>query len=80
MAESIISLQDAPSLSKLVDRAADGEDIVITKEGGLKIRLVPIPPPARRQSGLWRGQLDVPENFDDPLPENLLKAFEGDDD
>ncbi len=79
MADSDFCIPNAPSLSALVDRAAKGEDIVITKEGGPRIRLVPIPAPRRRRSGLWRGKLEVPENFDDPLPEALLKAFEGGD-
>ena len=80
MAKTIINLYQAKtSLSKLVDRASQGEEIVIAKAGIPVARLVPLSRPAvRRQPGGWEGQVWISDDFDDPLPEHLLGAFEGD--
>jgi prevent-host-death family protein len=61
-------------LSKLI---ADGEEIVIAKYGEPVARLVPIrTPAARRVPGSARGQFTVPKEFFDPLPPDILDAFE----
>ena len=74
-----VSLYDAKThLSSLVERAAEGEEIVIAKSGKPKARLVPLDDtrPLRRP-GRGRGQWDVGEDFDAPLPEELSSLFEG---
>ena len=61
-------------LSKLI---ADGEEIVIAKYGEPVARLVQIRrPTARRIPGSARGQFTVPKEFFDPLPPEILNAFE----
>ncbi len=61
-------------LSKLI---ADGEEVVIARYGEPVARLVPIrPPAARRVPGTARGQFKVPREFFDPLPSEILDAFE----
>ena len=67
-------------LSKLVERAASGEEIVIAKAGKPLARLTAVQPEEkrRREPGLWKGKIWVADDFDDPLPEEMLKAFEGD--
>lgn len=65
-------------LSRLVDRAAAGEEIVIAKAGKPVAKLVPLDRPrARRVLGSLQGRLRVPDDFDAPLPEDVLRAFEG---
>ncbi|MFI4988224.1 MAG: hypothetical protein ACHQF3_12360 [Alphaproteobacteria bacterium] len=32
-----------------------------------------------RVGGFWEGKIQIPDDFDDPLPEEILKAFEGDE-
>lgn len=65
-------------LSRLVDQAAAGEEIVIAKAGKPVAKLVPLDRPrARRALGSLRGRLRVPDDFDAPLPEDVLRAFEG---
>ena len=65
-------------LSRLVDQAAAGEEIVIAKAGKPVAKLVPLDRPrARRVLGSLRGRLRVPDDFDAPLPEDVLRAFEG---
>lgn len=64
-------------LSRLVDQAAAGEEIVIAKAGVPVAKLVPIDRPrAQRVLGLLAGQLRVPDDFDAPLPEEVLRSFE----
>jgi len=66
-------------LSELVDRAAAGEEIVIARHGRPVARLSAYKPPMlkRRRLGLLAGKWKIPEDFDDPLPEGVLDAFEG---
>ena len=65
-------------LSRLVDQAAAGEEIVIAKAGKPVAKLVPLDRPrARRVLGSLQGRLRVPDDFDAPLPEDVLRAFEG---
>jgi prevent-host-death family protein len=69
-------------LSRLVERATAGEEIVIAKAGKPMVRLTPVEPPARkrRELGHMRGQLNVPDNFNDPLPWEIQRYFEGEGD
>ena len=61
-------------LSKLI---AAGEEVVIARYGEPVARLVPIRPPAvKRTPGSARGKFKVPPGFFDPLPEEILNAFE----
>ena len=74
-----VSLYEAKTnLSALVERAAEGEEIVIAKSGKPKALLVPLGDvrPLRRP-GQGRGQWHVRADFDAPLPHELLEAFEG---
>jgi prevent-host-death family protein len=65
-------------LSSLVRRAADGEEIVITRNGEPVARLVPIGQPGKkRKLGRLHGKIRVAPDFDAPLPGELLAAFEG---
>lgn len=65
-------------LSSLVDRAADGEEIVISKSGKPKARLVPLGDVRPlRKPGQGKGAWKIGADFDDPLPDELLAAFEG---
>lgn len=79
MSKRIFNLYEAKtSLSSLVDRAAAGEDIVIAKAGVPKARLVALSSgPKRRKLGGWEGRVRIAADFDDPLPKDLLIAFEG---
>jgi len=64
------------NLSRLVERAEAGEDIVIARNGKPVARLVPV---AGRSSlaalhGALRGRIHVSEDFDD-LPDDIAEAF-----
>ncbi len=67
-------------LSRLVDQAAAGEEIVIARAGRPVARLVSLMADTgkgRRQLGSLAGSIHVPDDFDAPLPDALLDAFEG---
>ena len=65
-------------LSRLLEAAAAGEEVVIAKAGKPIARLVPIATGApKRRLGLLAGKLTVADNFDDPLPDDILADFEG---
>jgi prevent-host-death family protein len=64
-------------LSRLLDRVAQGEEIVIAKNGQPVARLVPYPVEPRRP-GRLKGKIRMAPDFDDPLPESVAKAFRGD--
>ncbi len=67
-------------LSRLVDAAAAGEEIVTARAGRPVARLVPLAGPAgtpRRVLGAMAGRLRVPMDFDAPLAGEVLDDFEG---
>jgi prevent-host-death family protein len=67
-------------LSRLVDAAAAGEEIIIARAGKPIAKLVQLtdqPAKQKRVLGLMAGQMRVSDDFDAPLPDDLLDAFEG---
>jgi prevent-host-death family protein len=65
-------------LSRLVERAAAGEEIIIAKSGKPVAKLVPLREDLTpRVFGAMRGQIWIADDFDDPLPPELLSYFTG---
>ena len=60
--------------SKLIELAQAGEELVIAKSGKPVARLLPVARQPRRL-GLLDGEIEVPEDFNAPLPEEVLAAF-----
>ena len=81
MIRETVSLYEAKTqLSSLVERAAEGEEIVISKSGKPKARLVPLDDVRPlREPGKGRGQWDVGKDFDAPLPGDVLASWDGED-
>lgn len=61
--------------SKLIARVLEGEEVVISKAGVPVARLVPFV--ERRPMGFDAGKVELAPDFDAPLPDSLLDAFEG---
>jgi len=78
MAESIVNLYEAKTtLSRLVERAAAGEEIIIAKAGKPMAKLVSAKKPSRRRKpGGWKGRVVIRKDFDASLPPALRAAFE----
>ena len=65
-------------LSELVRRAAEGEEIIIARNGEPQARLVAMPSKVDRIPGAGAGKWKVGNDFNDPLPDALQRAFHGD--
>lgn len=64
--------------SKLVDAVMHGEEIIIAKAGKPVAKLIPISlPKPKRQPGRLKGKVKIAQDFDAPLPDDILKDFEG---
>lgn len=82
-----VNLQQAQQqFSQLFSQVLQGEEIIIVVEGQEMARLIPSPPhittePEKvsgvRIPGIDKGRFVVPDDFDDPLPPDILQAFEG---
>jgi prevent-host-death family protein len=65
-------------LSALVEEAIAGEDVIIAKAGKALVRLVPVNKGgAKFKFGFLKGKLEVSDDFDEPLPPEILRDFEG---
>ena len=77
MMSKIVKLYDAKThLSRLVERAARGEEFIIAKGDEPKARLMPLAARgARRGPGGWQGKVRISDDFDAPLPPDIMRAF-----
>jgi prevent-host-death family protein len=79
MASAQVNIYEAKTqLSSLVDRAAKGEEIVIAKAGKPMAKLVALAPESRLARKPGRNLLGITyiaEDFDGPLPEDVLQDF-----
>ena len=74
-----VNIYDAKTrLSQLVDRAASGEDVVVSRNGKPLVRITRLEVPKRQvKFGVLKGKLTIPADFDAPLPDDVLAGFEG---
>lgn len=72
-----VSVYEAKThLSRLLRRVAAGEEVVIARAGKPIARLVPFKRGRAREFGIDAGTFEVPDDFNEPLPEELLREFE----
>ena len=76
---SKINVHEAKTrFSRLLRRVAAGEEITIANRGVPVARLVPVAAEEiTRKLGLFRGQMTISDDFDAPLPQDVLNLFEG---
>jgi len=77
--KQVINIYEAKThLSRLVDEAEQGADIISARAGNPIARLCRIQPKAKkRKLGVLDGRFKIPEDFNAPLPDEVLAAFEG---
>lgn len=77
----LVNIHDAKThFSKIINQALKGEDIIIARGGIPLIRLVPYAEEEQvRHGGQFKGVIHISDDFDAPLPDDLLKQFNGDD-
>jgi prevent-host-death family protein len=64
-------------LSRLIEMAIAGEEVIISKAGKPVVKLVPYPEQnSPRTLGVWRGKIKIADDFDE-LPPDLASAFQG---
>ena len=76
---SVVNIYEAKTtLSKLIERAAAGEDVILARGGKPVARLTQLEPAKRKiRFGLLKGKIKVTKDFDAPLPDKVLADFEG---
>ncbi len=73
MATTVNIFEAKTQLSKLIELAEKGEDVVIARAGKPVVRLTPLEPKKRPiRYGLLKGKIWIADDFDDPLPEDYL--------
>lgn len=79
MSSATVNIYEAKTqLSRLVDQAAAGEEIIIARGGKPVARLSRlVAPPRKIRFGVLKGQVKVAPDFDAPLPDDVIVAFEG---
>lgn len=78
----VVNVAEAKArLSDLLDEVERGETIVIARrnEPIAELRAVEKPRKTLRPWGLYKGQIEIPDDFNDPLPDDILRAFYGED-
>ena len=74
----IVNVHQAKTqLSRLLAQVEAGREVVIARRGEPVARLVGCKPRSKRQPDVLKGKVVIPESFFDPLPEEELKAWEG---
>lgn len=75
----IVNIHEAKTqFSKLVESAMNGEETIIAKSGKPVAKLIPISlDKPRRRPGVLKGKIKIADDFDAPLPNDFLDAFEG---
>ena len=76
---NVISMHQAKSsLSQLIKKAMAGEDVYIGAYGKAEAKIIPVNTDdiPQKKIGVLAGKLHVPEDFDDPLPDDVLVEFE----
>jgi antitoxin (DNA-binding transcriptional repressor) of toxin-antitoxin stability system len=77
---STIGLSDLQdNAAALLDRVAAGEHMLVVRDGRAVAELRPVAAPldGKRPFGLAAGVFEVPADFDAPLPEEMMREFEG---
>lgn len=74
-----VNIYDAKTrFSQLVDKAASGEDVVVSRNGKPLVRITRLEPSKRRiRFGVLAGKVNISADFDAPLPDEVLADFEG---
>ncbi len=78
---TVVNIHEAKThLSRLVERAAAGEEVVIAKAGKPMAKLVPYQEEREpRQLGAWKGKVWIAPDFDE-TDEEIIRLFEGEED
>jgi prevent-host-death family protein len=75
-----VGIYEAKSkLSQMIKLAEEGEEVIITKNGEDVVRLTPVRKKKGDWIGMYKGKIKIHDNFDDPMTEEELALFYGED-
>jgi len=75
----IVNMHEAKTnLSKLIEAARRGEDVLVARAGKPVARIVALPSERRRRLGQWKGKVRMAPDFDAPLSPDELARWEED--
>lgn len=75
---AIVNIHEAKThFSKLVEKAMNGEEVIIGKSGTPVVKLIAIQKKTKRVPGALKGQIRISDDFDAPLSADILEEFEG---
>lgn len=74
---TVIEIEEAKTkLNSLIALSLEGTEVILAEAGNPVVRLMPVPAAKKKRiPGLNRGQIKMHEDFDDPLPEELLNEL-----
>ena len=77
----LVNIHDAKThFSKFINQALKGDEVIIARGGKPLVRLVPYTDePQIRRGGQFKGLIQISDDFDAPLPEEILRHFYGDE-
>ena len=79
MAKTVNIYEAKTHLSRLVQEAASGHDVLIARAGRAVARLTRLEKSTRkRRLGVLDGKFKIPDDFNRPLPDDVLRAFSDD--
>ena len=72
-----VNIYEAKSkLSKLINQVIAGEEVIVAKSGKPVAKIVPFEKPTQnRKPGSAKGKLIIADDFDAPLPDDILQGF-----
>jgi prevent-host-death family protein len=72
-----VNIYEAKSkLSKLINLVMAGEEVIVAKSGKPVAKIVPLEKPVQdRKPGSAKGKIIMADDFDAPLPDDILKEF-----
>lgn len=77
--DQINTYEAKKNLSALLERVEKGESFIIAKHNKPIAELKPLPQKLKKERpfGLCKGKIEISDDFNDPLPEDIQKYFEG---
>lgn len=80
VADNAVTIHEAKTnLSRLLAEVEGGKEIVIKRGKQPVAKLVPIEPAPKRVAGRYKGLIDIPDSFFDPMTEEELALWYGGD-
>ena len=76
ISEFVDSYEAKSKLSKLINQVIAGEEVIVAKSGKPVAKIVPFEKPIQnRKPGSAKGKIIIADDFDAPLPDDIIEEF-----